>query len=189
MYLGSDEHKLNMEKARLKSLTFKCNCQFCNTEITKGNLKRHESFCHLNPKNKKECIVCGSLIKNYKTSTTCSYSCSNTFFRSGKNHGNWKEHAYRSTCFEHHKKECVICQEQNIIEVHHLDENKNNNHPSNLIPLCPTHHQYWHSRYKHLIEHKVIEYIKKWSGKQDSNLCAPTSKDGGNGQTSPFPDR
>lgn len=80
-----------------------------------------------------------------KDKVTCGYQCSNTYFRSGPDNPNWKQDSYRTTCFHYHSKECVICGESNIVEVHHLDENHSNNQPENLIPLCPTHHQYWHS--------------------------------------------
>ena len=114
----------------------------------------------------KECPVCSILFTTQKghqrEKQTCSYACSNTFFRSGKNNGNWKEDAYRSTCFLYHKKECVICKEKNIVEVHHQDENHENNNPENLIPLCPTHHQYYHSCYRILILDEINEYIKNW---------------------------
>lgn len=46
--------------------------------------------------------------------------------------------------------------------VHHFDENKKNNTKENLIPLCPTHHQYWHSRYRFLVEGKIVKYIKNF---------------------------
>lgn len=71
---------------------------------------------------------------------------------------------YATICFAYHKKECIICGEQNIVEVHHFDEDHDNNDPSNLIPLCPTHHQYWHSRYKYMIETVVTDYHKRFSG-------------------------
>ena len=125
-------------------------------------MKRHEDHCYMNPINIKHCSVCSNPIKNYKTSETCGYSCSNKKFRSGPDNGNWKQESYRSTCFHYHKKECVVCQEANIVEVHHLDENKTNNDPSNLIPLCPTHHQYWHSNFRNLVEEKVLQYIAEW---------------------------
>ena len=98
---------------------------------------------------------------------TCSHSCANTYFRSGINNPNWKENTYRTTCFLYHKKECIICGENKIVEVHHLDENNKNNSPNNLIPLCPTHHQYWHSRYKVEIEQKVIDYITEFNRVMD----------------------
>jgi hypothetical protein len=167
-YNGSKRHLDNLAKARKIASNNKIKCSFCVTLITKGNLKKHEDNCYLNPINKILCEVCDNPIKNFRTSKTCSYRCSNTKFRTGPNHGGWKEESYRTTCFHYHKKECVVCQEQNIVTVHHLDENNKNNKPENLIPLCPTHHQYWHSRYKHLIENKVNEYTKNW-------LCANRS--------------
>jgi len=110
----------------------------------------------------KSCPVCDNEFETKQGSprekTTCSHSCSNTYFRSGKNNPNWKESRYRSTCFLQHEKSCVICKESNIVEVHHFDGNHTNNSIENLIPLCPTHHKYWHSRFKHLIEDEVTSY-------------------------------
>ena len=70
---------------------------------------------------------------------------------------------YRRICFSHHKKECIICGEDKVVAVHHYDENHNNNDLNNLIPLCPTHHLYVHSKYKVL----VMEKIDKWKREQD----------------------
>ena len=117
----------------------------------------------------KKCPVCDkefSTKKGHKNEKqTCSYSCSNTFFRSKENNPNWKnssdnhERQYREICFKTHKKQCVICGEENIVAVHHMDENHYNNDPSNLVPLCPTHHQYMHSKYKHLVIDKILEFL------------------------------
>jgi len=63
-----------------------------------------------------------------------------------------------SSCFYYHKHKCIICDEINIVAVHHFDFNNKNNEPDNLIPMCPTHHQYMHSRFRELIDKKVIEY-------------------------------
>lgn len=93
---------------------------------------------------------------------TCSRSCSNTYFRSGRDNGNWRDDSYRTTCFLFHKKECVICGEANIVEVHHYDEDHTNNSPDNLVPMCPTHHQYWHSRYNYLVKPKVDAYVARF---------------------------
>lgn len=111
----------------------------------------------------KICPVCGKEFITEKGSkrekTSCSYACSNTYFRSGKQNPNWREESYRSTCFEEHEKKCVICGEDKMVTVHHFDENRKNNSVENLIPLCPTHHYYMHSRYKYMIIDKVEEYI------------------------------
>jgi len=116
------------------------------------------------PTISKICPVCR---KEYETKVgskeerqTCSYSCANKLFRTGPDNGNWKEESYRTTCFHYHGKKCIICEEEHIVEVHHFDEDKNNNTPDNLIPLCPTHHQYWHSRYRYMVEDKVLKYIE-----------------------------
>lgn len=117
------------------------------------------------PKYKRyetECPVCGTefTTNEKENKTTCGYRCANTYFRSGKNNPNWKGTQYRTIMKEHHKMECVVCGEDKIVTCHHYDENHNNNEPSNLIPLCPTHHQYVHSRYKDEVIGIIDEYRK-----------------------------
>lgn len=120
----------------------------------------------------KSCPVCSKQFTtkeggSYATET-CSRSCANTYFRSGVNHPNWKDSVYRTTCFYFHKKECVVCGENIMVEVHHLDENHKNNLPNNLIPLCPTHHRYWHSNHKYMIENVVLDYAESFLPEIDS---------------------
>ena len=112
----------------------------------------------------KICPICDKNFISLKreNKTTCSYACSNKFFRSGTNNGNWKVEVYRSTCFQIHKKECVVCKEDKIVEVHHYDHNHTNNLVENLIPLCPTHHKYMHSRYAKNIVNIVDKYHKEF---------------------------
>jgi hypothetical protein len=69
---------------------------------------------------------------------------------------------YTDICWRYHQRECVVCGERLIVAVHHLNEIHDDNRPENLVPLCPTHHQYWHSRHKHLIEKVVLDYIEEW---------------------------
>lgn len=46
-------------------------------------------------------------------------------------------------------KTCIICDFDKIVDLHHLDENKQNNSENNLIGLCPNHHKMLHDfRYK-----------------------------------------
>lgn len=141
------------EKKKLKTATLEMSLDL-NSIFKTNRDKRYKEY--------KTCPVCKEnflVSKNTKKkSITCSYACSNKFFRSGENNGNWKEEAYRTTCFLHHDKMCVVCGEKLIVEVHHYDENKQNNSPENLIPLCPTHHQYLHSRHKDLVQHIVDAY-------------------------------
>ena len=152
---------------------------------------------------KKICPVCGKefYVPNYdKDKVCCSYSCSNTYFRSGENNGMFKKYVelngndvekikndrykrdierrkrkeyrekngvtskiHQQICFKHHQHKCCVCGEENIVAVHHYDGNHYNNNPENLVPLCPTHHSYWHSRFKELIKDTVDEYVKKFT--------------------------
>ena len=150
----SNTFKVNAHNIKVK-------CKHCSKVFGKANIKIHETNCYLNKSNLKLCPICSTPIKNFRTSETCSYSCANKHFKTGENNGNWNKDAYRSTCFAYHKKSCVICGENKIVEVHHLDEDKLNNTPENLIPLCPTHHQYWHSRYKDEVYDTIMSYINK----------------------------
>lgn len=154
------------KKAREKVKKTIIECKFCSKKINISNIKKHEQYCFLNPKNIKYCHVCSKPIKNYRYNVTCSSKCARNFYAEmyknfGRNNG--KKLTYRRICFDNHKKSCIICKEDKIVSVHHLDENENNNDPENLIPLCPTHHQYLHSRYRNLIIDKINEYINgRW---------------------------
>jgi hypothetical protein len=140
----------------------KIECEYCNRLVSNTNIKRHLDYC--SRKIIGTCPVCGNPTK--EGSATCSYSCANTFFRTSEGNGRYKsdeEVQYRQVCFRHHEKKCVICPEDKIVAVHHFDENRANNDWKNLIPICPTHHTYMHSKWKYLIDEKVKEYHQRVS--------------------------
>ena len=123
---------------------------------------------------KKICLICGNEFEaklgHPREKKVCSHACANTYFRSGKSNPNYKQDdelsgviKYVKICFRYHERKCVCCDEKNIVEVHHYDGNRNNNKPENLVPLCPTHHQYWHSKFRHIIKSVVDEYVNKFS--------------------------
>lgn len=137
-------------------------CQFCKRKFSKCNYSNHVNTCYLNPINKKLCPICKTPIVNYNKSETCSNKCACLYFKDKYSDCRLDEETstnYKAICFKYHKKECIICGETNIVSVHHFDNNNKNNDKRNLVPMCPTHHQYMHSRYKYLVEHKVIEYV------------------------------
>ena len=124
----------------------------------------------------RSCPVCGRqfYVPPSSKKVTCSYSCSNKYFHSGDGNGMRRlandrlisngeapPSTYRRLCFEEHGKRCIVCGEDKIVSVHHLTENHSDNSVENLIPLCPTHHQYLHSRYKNEILPKIQEYLDK----------------------------
>lgn len=151
---------------------------FCNNGKSRNLIKRYIKQYQINTSHfgslktnkkydtiEKECPICKKMFKTLKNhlreKTTCSHSCSNTFFAKKRNKPeNYKN--YRTICFSNHIKECVICKENKIVTVHHMDNNHNNNDPKNLVPLCPTHHQYWHSKYRNLIREKVESYVNNF---------------------------
>lgn len=178
-YMGSEVHKKNLAKARTKAAESKACCRFCSIEMTTNGLPKHEKHCYLNPENTKLCPVCDSQIKNYQENETCSRRCSNILRPRREGLG------YRSICFKNHERVCCVCGEDKIVEVHHLDGNHNNNDPANLVPLCPNHHQYWHSKYRHLIKDKVLKYMEEWSVRLDSNQRSQASRAHGENQTPP----
>ena len=114
----------------------------------------------------KNCPVCTKEYTRlwYDETTTCSRGCANTYFMSGEDHPNYKENAgHRAMCLRNHEAKCVVCGECKVIDVHHNDENKSNNSPQNLIPLCPTHHAYVHRGYKDLVQDDIDAYIEEWT--------------------------
>lgn len=136
-------------------------------------LKFDKSILRINKKKAfrvyKVCPVCGkhfSYQRAERNKTCCSRACANTYFRSGENNPNYKGNRYTQLCFKHHKHECIICGEANVVAVHHYDNNHYNDAIENLVPLCPTHHTYMHSKHINLIKDKVDKYVKDFKQSQ-----------------------
>lgn len=160
MKLGYSTSKSNYKK--LKDLISKYNIDTNALELKKKRCRdKYERII-------KKCPVCENEFEakkgHPKEKVTCSHSCSNSYFRSNENNPNWKGIGtirHRDVCFRFHDHKCVVCSEDKILDVHHLDHNRNNNIPENLIPLCPTHHRYWHSEYRNEVEDKILDYVEK----------------------------
>jgi len=121
------------------------------TSILTAKLKEFDIKWLVKPRNWhiKICPVCK---KDFETSIgttderfTCGYSCSNTYFRSGKNngmyiHGNGID--YRTTALIELPNECDICKiyDIDVLQVHHIDEDRDNNKVENLRILCANCH-------------------------------------------------
>ena len=78
----------------------------------------------------------------------CSYSCSNTVFRSGENNPNYVNGAgsYRSRALKYYNNCCKYCSYNNpdALEVHHIDKNRENNSIENLEVVCANCHTLIH---------------------------------------------
>jgi len=133
-------------------------CKYCGIKIVLSAKKRHERACPLNPCNVRFCPLCGDYIKDYKHNKTCSHKCGNNLVKSQlKKDEDLAD--YTVICFRHHKRKCIICGEDLAVAVHHYDRNHKNNKPENLVPICPTHHLYCHSKHYYIIKECVDEYV------------------------------
>jgi len=147
------------------------NCKICSNEfyakpnwIKKGHGKYCSKKCqHESQKNGKiiKCFTCdkqayrpGSDIKKSKSKKYfCGKSCQaiwrNTILNSGLNHSNWKggERAYRNILIRTKMPQiCKKCatNDTRILIVHHLDKDRKNNNPMNLVWLCHNCHHLVH---------------------------------------------
>lgn len=97
----------------------------------------------------------------------CSRNCANSVggkAKASKYHYDEVAH-YSTVAWRHHERKCLVCGEDKVVAVHHLNEMHTDNRPENLVPLCPTHHHYMHSKHKSLIKEQVDKYVKdKWGG-------------------------
>ena len=118
-------------KARTKKI--QCFCAHCGKELWKdpGEIKRSKTgnvFCN------KSCA--------------CSYN--NSHYRLQEKNPNWKggqySTNYQKQAYRKYVHECVICNttDMDILEVHHIDGNRDNNILDNLIILCANHHSKVH---------------------------------------------
>lgn len=155
-------HENSIQNLKIAS-TKKKACVHCGDLFVLANAGKHERACSKNILNQKPCPVCNKMFSG--KSVTCSYSCSNKHFANVRNKPE-KYKNYRTICFANHEKKCIVCGETKIVDVHHLNENRKDNSPDNLVPVCPTHHQYIHSRYKNLVMPIIELYLANKSNRE-----------------------
>ena len=168
----SDQEKIiKIHGANRKCWTFECN--FCEKHF----LQRKELsplFCSLACRHKssftqveKKCDHCGK--NSYKTQTqiknnkTGLYFCSNECQQNeqkigGKleldHYGNGKW-TYRAAAFREYGKMCNSCgynEYEEMLDVHHIDQNRDNNNPDNLEVLCV---------WCHMLKHRKVPNHKR----------------------------
>lgn len=143
-------------------------CPHCNRYFTRWHYKTHERSCKENPKNLEECPVCGIEFYARNGKRTCSVSCGATLrtdagYRPPENMDATK---YQTIAFQHHPKKCAVCEEKRVLEVHHYNGDHSDNSPENLVPMCPTHHRYMHSKYRYVFEMAVDMYVMERWGRE-----------------------
>lgn len=94
----------------------------------------------------KECPSCKkdftTQLGHPREKTTCSHSCANSYFRSGKDNPNFKHGSsiYRSLINVEKCNRCGYKEYPEILQVHHINRDRTNNAPENLETLCPNCH-------------------------------------------------
>ena len=101
--------------------------------------------------------------KNKNKILTCSHACSGAYPAYIKTRVDNKigpiATSYAVVAKRAGLTSCCICGESEVIDIHHIDEDRDNNELSNLAPLCPTHHAYMHRGKVDLIFDKLISYL------------------------------
>lgn len=146
----------------------KVNCSKCGKEFEiplkryNYKLKINENFfCSVECSRKRKCVeascaTCGKKIlttekiisKSKSGRVYCSKHCAtimNNHDKVGIKHPNFRTgmSTYRKLAFSNYTHECAVCkwhEDEDVLQVHHIDNNRNNNDISNLIILCPTCH-------------------------------------------------
>lgn len=110
----------------------------------------------------KECEKLPSRVAKKQGYLYCSKECGNRHknqirFLSGE----WDDSTnYRLKAFTHLEHRCFICgwaEDERILEVHHIDENRSNNKLDNLMILCPICHRKITLGYYYLQDNQLVE--------------------------------
>lgn len=65
---------------------------------------------------------------------------------------------YQRRAAQHHIKKCCSCNETKILEVHHIDENRENDIVTNLCYLCPNCHSLYHYKNDKKVKEDILNY-------------------------------
>lgn len=93
-------------------------------------------------------IECERCHKENRRKNKNKYTCRNCRIEMGKIVGYPRTYyTNKSIALKRDGNHCQCCKSRNNLNIHHLDINKLNNSPSNLITLCQACHHSLHQRY------------------------------------------
>ena len=151
----------------------RCNCPICS-QLAKIE-KQENHYCEVT------CAYCGKnfskLISKMNSKSGLYFCCrqhkdmaqrldSDNKFKiiRPKHYGtleNGTESSYRTRAFKVYPHQCAVCgwnEDEDLLEVHHIDEDRNNNHISNLKILCPLCHRKITSHKYYLNENQILKF-------------------------------
>lgn len=125
---------------------------YCSTECRYRPLRIE---CYCSNCGKKLVKTPSELSRSKSGNTFCSKSCAcsynNTTLRKGENNPNWIDGnrtvaSYIRTAYRMYKHKCSICglEEECCLQIHHIDEDRSNDAPDNLIIVCANCHSRIH---------------------------------------------
>ena len=148
-------------------------------EIIRRDDRKHHfcQKCQLEDKQKDmvkfECEFCGkkSMMSKSKFARAnyhfCSRQCKDLAQRlgsgdkfSGLHPTPGKQSHYRMTAFNAYLHKCAVCgwdEDEDVLDVHHIDEDRSNNSVDNLIILCPNCHKKLSTHKYYLQGNKILK--------------------------------
>lgn len=84
------------------------------------------------------------------------------------------KNGFRYQSFKYHPRACVVCGEDRVVDVHHINEKELDHDEKNIVPLCPTHHRYLHSHWPEEVMPHVERYLAQWAlGSRSTGQAQP----------------
>jgi len=93
----------------------------------------------------------------------CSRSCANSIGGKAKAE-KYGITGYTTIAERYYKRQCAVCGIDDILDVHHIDEDRENCHPSNLIFLCPNDHYRLHRNKDETVKRVIEGHGTAWGG-------------------------
>lgn len=125
-----------------------CTCDYCGKQYYLSESRANKSdfhFCCRECKDKAQSLRSGPRFDELRPEhfgTSNGLTC------------------YRKRAFQEYEHKCAICgwnEDEDVLEVHHIDENREHNEVSNLIILCPTCHRKLTTHKYELKDGKIIK--------------------------------
>jgi len=151
------------------------NCSVCKKLIYRrpSQIKSGKVFCSLicrGISDRKEipCSVCGKLILSGLNKKTCNRACANIQRTGIKYHlGSPRDkvksqQALKIRLLKERGKKCERCDydKYEILQVHHVNKNRNHNNLENLLLICPNCHYEEHLLEKSWLRKKIEKNVK-----------------------------